>query len=174
MRFSGRRSGAQILPYGGPPSLLEQKLIVDILLLVFEHLPVRGLGVAMRTCKTWHRLLASHSSVWRHVAVNAGLLCAPESADAASRVAAAGGWKPFLQDAFALEHRWSQRFPRQARWLGAGHEHWVPAIIVEPQTQQLVTCSYDGTIKCFFPFFPATVCEACQVLQTDTGCSHHA
>ena len=46
-----------------------------------------------------------------------------------------------LRREYSLSRRWLTR--AAARVIAEGHEHWVPSILMEPRTHQLVTCSYD-------------------------------
>ena len=101
------------------------------------------LGAACCANKRWADVL-THPAAWR--LASAGLVWAKSEAVAEARAAAQGGWKNLLRHERALERRW-KRYGLAPRVIAQGHDHWVPSILMEPATRQLVTCSYDGTIR---------------------------
>eukprot|EP00965_Chrysotila_dentata_P224816 6194404-Pleurochrysis_carterae.AAC.6 len=127
-------------------SMLEQKLSSDELRLAFELLSIRDLGAAACVCRSWERLLQAPAP-WQRAAEKAGYVWEPHSASTEARIAASGGWRGFLQHERRIERLWFTPHSLRARLLSYGHQHWVPAILMEPRTRQLVTCSYDGTVR---------------------------
>ena len=72
-------------------------------------------------------------------------LGAPE---AEARAAQHGGWKAFARHESRLARSWCEPAGRglRVRVLEAGH-HWVPSILMDEASRELVTCSYDGTVR---------------------------
>ena len=128
-----------------PASTLEELLSVDLLAATLESLPARDLGAASCACQRWAETL-SHPAAWRQAGRAEGLIWAETEAEAEARATAQGGWKQMLRNERALEKRWVH-YGLQPRVIAQGHDHWVPSILMEPRSRQLVTCSYDGTIR---------------------------
>ena len=103
------------------------------------------LGAACCACQRWAETLA-HPAAWKQAGRSEGLIWAETEADAEARAAAQGGWKQMLRNERTLEKRWVN-YGLQPRVIAQGHDHWVPSILMEPASRQLVTCSYDGTIR---------------------------
>jgi hypothetical protein len=126
-------------------STLEELLSIDLLSATLESLPARDLGAASCACQRWAEALA-HPAAWRRAGRAEGLIWAETEAEAEARATAQGGWKQMLRKERALEKRWVH-YGLQPRVIAQGHDHWVPSILMEPCSRQLVTCSYDGTIR---------------------------
>ena len=103
------------------------------------------LGAACCACQRWAETLA-HPAAWKQAGRAEGLIWSETEADAEARAAAQGGWKQMLRNERTLEKRWVN-YGLQPRVIAQGHDHWVPSILMEPASRQLVTCSYDGTIR---------------------------
>ena len=131
-----------------PASTLEELLSVDLLAATLESLPARDLGAASCACQRWAETL-SHPAAWRQAGRAEGLIWAETEAEAEARATAQGGWKQMLRNERALEKRWVH-YGLQPRVIAQGHDHWVPSILMEPRSRQLVTCSYDGSIPALF------------------------
>jgi WD40 repeat protein len=119
-------------------------LDADSLSHVFHSLPVPSLGAVSRVSHRWQEALSL--PVWRHAAQELWYTWGMDVASAEALACSCGGWKHLVKRDHHLEHRWRRKSSLRVRHLEAG-EHWVPAIIMEERSRQLVTCSYDGTIR---------------------------
>jgi WD40 repeat protein len=128
-----------------PASTLEELLSIDLLSATLELLPARDLGAACCACQRWAETLA-HPAAWKQAGRAEGLIWAETEGEAEARAAAQGGWKQMFRKERTLEKRWVH-YGLQPRVIAQGHDHWVPSILMEPRSRQLVTCSYDGTIR---------------------------
>ena len=59
-----------------------------------------------------------------------------------------GGWKQLVRHEHTLARRWAAPCGSSLKpqVIEAGH-HWVPSILMDEATRELVTCSYDGTVR---------------------------
>jgi hypothetical protein len=126
----------------------EAALPPEVLGHMFSSLSLPGLGRTRAVCSRWRdagTLVAG--PLWRQQAERLGYLYGWSETAVTRR--ARGDWRAFVKRELDLERRWTQ--PRGAalrcRVLTAGHKHWVPGILMEPLTRELVTCSYDGTVR---------------------------
>uniref|UniRef100_A0A7S2HKM1 F-box domain-containing protein n=1 Tax=Haptolina brevifila TaxID=156173 RepID=A0A7S2HKM1_9EUKA len=132
------------------PEALTEAMPADLLSHMFETLPLHTLGVATSVSQRWRDACASTATpLWKSQAVNLGYLWGWSEHAAQVRAACVGGWKGYVQRERLLEQLWCQ--PQgsalRARVLVAGHKHWVPSILMDAKSRELVTCSYDGTIR---------------------------
>ena len=138
-------SGPSAPPPPSSPTHIEQALSTDLLyhVLSLDGVGIGDLGAAQRVCRRWQDVLAIPQA-WKRAADRGGFIWERNAALAEARAADLGGWKAFLRRECSLSRRWLEGLLR-ARLIAEGHEHWVPSILMEPRTHQLVTCSYDGT-----------------------------
>jgi len=127
------------------PSLLESKLTSDVINLAFESLAPRDLGAACRVCHRWGEVL-SQPAAWHAAALRTGFVWDADREAAEQRAASLGGWKRLLSRECRLQRLWRDPANLHVRSF-RGHSHWVPSILLYPKTRQLVTCSYDGTVR---------------------------
>jgi WD40 repeat protein len=144
---SGTSPGAAAAaPVGGGEAALPPELLSHI----FESLPLGALGRANCACRRWRESGSSTAvSLWQVQARQLGYTWGWSDGMAHGRAARQGGWKSYVRHELKIEQRWYQPHGRalQARVLKAGHQHWVPTILMDAQSRELVTCSYDGTVR---------------------------
>ena len=117
---------------------------------MFGSLNLRELGSAAGVCWRWrHSGIAMAGPLWKSQAERLGYLWGWSEQAAAARSIRCGGWKAYVQRELELEKRWCAPagMALRARVLAAGHKHWVPSILMDPPSRELVTCSYDGTVR---------------------------
>ena len=125
----------------------EQNLSDDILGYIFESLPIRSLGAVSSVSRQW-REAHNIASVWQRSAEQQGYTWGQSTPEAERNARQSGGWKAYVKREHELARHWLQPNGRQLRphVLDAGH-HWVPTILMDEATRELVTCSYDGTVR---------------------------
>ena len=120
----------------------------DLLEYMAMSLPLSAVGTAQRVSRRWNDALASQS-VWRRAAHSAGYAWDVKASEAEARTSERGGWKSLVRRERRLERAWTAPGGAglRVRFLhGAGH-HWVPSILMDEASRELVTCSYDGTVR---------------------------
>ena len=129
------------------PAETEQGLSDDLLGYIFESLPVRSLGAVSAVSRRW-RDSQEGPAVWRRVAKRQGCTWGQGTARAEASAHRRGGWKQLVRHEHTLARRWAAPCGSslKPRVIDAGH-HWVPSILMDEATRELVTCSYDGTVR---------------------------
>lgn len=107
---------------------------------LLEQLSLSSLGVASCVCKQWAHALSGQGA-WQRQALEHGFVWGQEDERRAN-----GSWKAFVRSERDLARRWAAAGPLP-RALHSGHRHWVPSVLMQEKTHELVTCSYDGTIR---------------------------
>lgn len=128
----------------------EASLPAEILGHVFSSLSLPSLGRAGAVCSRWHDTghLAA-STLWHRQAERLGYMWGWGEAASTARSLQCGGWKAYVRRERDHERLWTQPGGGAlgVRVLAAGHKHWVPSILMDPKSREMVTCSYDGTIR---------------------------
>ena len=133
---------------GADAATPSSKLTDDALTLIFDRLDVPDIGAAGAVSRRWHSVQSP--SFWKNTATRFGFdwnhapgISAQEAARRNPR-----GWKGYVRRERRLERSWLEPggAALQARIIESGH-HWVPSILMEEATREMVTCSYDGTVR---------------------------
>jgi WD40 repeat protein len=119
---------------------------VDTLEHSAQWLDLSSIALAQRVSRRWYESLAS-SSVWRRTATAHSYDWGLSPAEAEASAAIRGGWKRLVRREHGLARAWSTPTGLRERVLEAGHHHWVPSILMHQPSREMVTCSYDGTVR---------------------------
>lgn len=128
-----------------PDVPVDQRLPPEMLHKICDDCGLRALGRISRVCSTWKESLTSNH-MWQHTACRLGYY---GYGDQPSRHAPTD-WKPFVARERARELKWLAAGGAGLRCRSIstqGHQHWVPTVLAEERSGDLVTCSYDGTIR---------------------------
>ncbi|PRW56111.1 F-box 7 [Chlorella sorokiniana] len=91
------RHGAPHQTKQGELALIEQLLPEELLLHIFERLPIIGLATAQLVCRQWRRVGAAQP-LWRRACMNAFFTSTPEQNAALVRAQYRGCWKRMLME----------------------------------------------------------------------------
>ena len=118
----------------------EDALPPDMLGHMFRCLDLPALGRVSAVCTRWRdasTLMAK--PLWYSQAYRLGYLTGWSEQAATARALRCGDWKAYVRHECAHERLWCQPngSALKARVLAAGHKHWVPSILMDPQSREV-------------------------------------
>lgn len=126
-------------------SNLQLDLPDDLWLYCLRFLDFKMQGVIPRLSKRFLGL-SDCQEHWRNVAAHRGYTEGGRIRGEKTALAA-GGWREYCKQQSRRELRWRTPDGCLMHVVPDCHQQWSPAIVYAPRSQEIVTCSYDGTVR---------------------------
>lgn len=108
---------------------------------------------------------------WRNVASHRGYTQGGRPCGEGAALSSGGGWRAYCKMQSARELLWRSAEHCAMQVVPDCHQQWAPTIVYSPRSKEIVTCSYDGTVRTWLDdsrsavgAFPCT-----RVLTTEEG-----
>mmetsp|Transcript_11445 Transcript_11445/g.29750 ORF Transcript_11445/g.29750 Transcript_11445/m.29750 type:complete len:624 (+) Transcript_11445:66-1937(+) len=140
----------------------------DLWLYCLRFLDFKMQGIIPRLSKRF-LALSDCQEHWRNVAAHRGYT---EGGRVRGETAglASGGWREYCKQQSRREQLWREPERCNMHVVPDCHAQWSPAIVYSPRSQEIVTCSYDGTVRTWLDDSARAGTYPCtRVLTTEEG-----